>query len=63
MHTDFGTCYQAVTDKDRRYDGQFVTAVHTTGIYCRPSWPARLPHAENVSFHVAAEARCVPVHV
>ncbi|WP_405886178.1 MULTISPECIES: Ada metal-binding domain-containing protein [unclassified Streptomyces] len=34
----------------RRYDGQFVTAVHTTGIYCRPSCPARLPHAENLSF-------------
>ncbi|MFF3907799.1 Ada metal-binding domain-containing protein [Streptomyces sp. NPDC001848] len=49
-HTDFGSCYQAVTDKDRRHDGPFVTAVVTTGICCRPSCRARLPQAENVSF-------------
>ena len=56
--------------KDRRYDGQFLTGVHSTGIYCRPSCPARPPKRENVRFYAsAAEAeaaglrackRCVP---
>jgi AraC family transcriptional regulator of adaptative response/methylated-DNA-[protein]-cysteine methyltransferase len=36
--------------KDRRFDGMFVTGVHSTGIYCRPSCPARPPKRENVSF-------------
>jgi AraC family transcriptional regulator of adaptative response/methylated-DNA-[protein]-cysteine methyltransferase len=36
--------------KDRRFDGAFVTGVHSTGIYCRPSCPARPPKRENVSF-------------
>ena len=37
--------------KDRRFDGAFVTGVHSTGIYCRPSCPARPPRRENVSFY------------
>ena len=37
--------------KDRRFDGTFVTGVHSTGIYCRPSCPARAPKRENVSFY------------
>lgn len=37
--------------KDRRYDGVFVTGVHSTGIYCRPSCPARPPRRENVAFY------------
>lgn len=37
--------------KDRRYDGAFVTGVHSTGIYCRPSCPARPPRRENVRFY------------
>ncbi|MGB1288611.1 MAG: bifunctional DNA-binding transcriptional regulator/O6-methylguanine-DNA methyltransferase Ada [Aggregatilineales bacterium] len=44
------TCWQAVADSDRRYDGHFVTAVKTTKIYCRPSCPARLPKRQNVEF-------------
>lgn len=40
----------AVQRKDPRQDGQFVFAVRTTGIYCRPSCPAKTPHRENVSF-------------
>lgn len=44
--------------KDRRFDGMFVTGIHSTGIYCRPSCPARPPRRENVSFYAApAEAR------
>jgi AraC family transcriptional regulator, regulatory protein of adaptative response / methylated-DNA-[protein]-cysteine methyltransferase len=37
--------------KDRRFDGAFVTGVHSTGIYCRPSCPARAPRRENVAFY------------
>lgn len=37
--------------KDRRFDGAFVTGVHSTGIYCRPSCPARPPKRENVAFY------------
>jgi AraC family transcriptional regulator of adaptative response/methylated-DNA-[protein]-cysteine methyltransferase len=36
--------------KDRRFDGCFVTGVLSTGIYCRPSCPARAPKRENVRF-------------
>jgi AraC family transcriptional regulator of adaptative response/methylated-DNA-[protein]-cysteine methyltransferase len=35
---------------DSDYDGVFVTAVRTTGIFCRPSCPARKPNPENVEF-------------
>ena len=42
--------WQAVMDRDRGRDGDFVFAVSTTGIYCRPSCPARRPRRENVSF-------------
>ncbi len=47
-------CYRAVAGRDARFDGWFVTAVHTTGIYCRPSCPARTPLARNVSFFATA---------
>lgn len=39
--------------KDRRYDGRFVTGVHSTGIYCRPSCPARAPRRDNVRFYAS----------
>ena len=42
--------WQAVVNRDRGRDGEFVFAVSTTGIYCRPSCPARRPRPENVSF-------------
>jgi AraC family transcriptional regulator of adaptative response/methylated-DNA-[protein]-cysteine methyltransferase len=42
--------WNAVLSKDRRFDGRFVFAVSSTGIYCRPSCPARRPKRENVSF-------------
>src|SRR5882762_11935355 len=42
--------WDAVLSKDRRLDGQFVFAVSSTGIYCRPSCPSRRPKRENVSF-------------
>jgi len=42
--------WRAVEARDARYDGRFVTAVRSTGIYCRPSCPARHPLRTNVSF-------------
>jgi len=42
--------WQAVMDRDRGYDGRFVTGVLSTGIYCRPSCPARHPSRGNVRF-------------
>ena len=48
--------WQAVVNRDRGRDGQFVFAVSTTGIYCRPSCPARRPRPENVSFFANPDA-------
>ncbi|MHA3020176.1 AlkA N-terminal domain-containing protein [Mycobacterium sp. BMJ-28] len=56
MHDDFDRCYRAVQSKDSRFDGWFVTAVLTTGIYCRPSCPVRPPFARNVRFYPTAAA-------
>lgn len=47
--------YAAVLARDTRYDGIFVTAVKTTGIFCRPSCPARKPERRNVDFHPSAK--------
>ena len=70
MHLDAESCYRAVKSRDRRFDGVFFIAVRTTGIYCRPSCPARTPAYENVTFHPTAAAaqaagyrackRCLP---
>jgi AraC family transcriptional regulator, regulatory protein of adaptative response / DNA-3-methyladenine glycosylase II len=51
---DFESCYRAVESKDARFDGYFVTAVTTTGIYCRPSCPAITPKRSNVRFYTTA---------
>ncbi|MEI6253274.1 MAG: DNA-3-methyladenine glycosylase 2 family protein [Mycobacteriaceae bacterium] len=56
MHVDFDRCYRAVQSRDARFDGWFITAVLTTGIYCRPSCPVRLPLARNVRFFPTAAA-------
>jgi AraC family transcriptional regulator, regulatory protein of adaptative response / methylated-DNA-[protein]-cysteine methyltransferase len=42
--------WQAVVNRDASQDGRFVFAVATTGIFCRPSCPARRPRRENVTF-------------
>ena len=70
MHLDLESCYRAVKSRDRRFDGVFYTAVRTTGIYCRPSCPARTPAFHNITFHPTAAAaqaagyrackRCLP---
>lgn len=43
--------YEAILARDTRYDGIFVTGVTTTGIFCRPSCPAKKPDRENVEFY------------
>lgn len=48
--------WQAVASRDHRYDGSFVYAVRSTGIYCRPSCPSRRPRRERVVFFGAPEA-------
>ncbi len=53
---DHDQCYVAVQSRDQRFDGWFVTAVRTTGIYCRPSCPAITPKRTNVEFHPTAAA-------
>src|SRR3974390_249088 len=47
---DPDTCWNAVVARDASQDGRFVTAVLTTGIYCRPSCASRRPRRENVRF-------------
>lgn len=51
---DHDHCWQALCERDARCDGQFVFAVRSTGIYCRPSCAARRPRRDNVSFHTDA---------
>lgn len=68
--TRFAERYRAVASRDARFDGQFITGVHSTGIYCRPSCPATTPKPGNVSFYLTAAAaheaglrackRCLP---
>ena len=66
----FASRYRAIDARDVRFDGQFFTAVSSTGIYCRPSCPARTPKPENVFFYLTSAAahaagyrackRCLP---
>ena len=70
MDATFAEQYRAMSSRDSRFDGQFITGVHSTGIYCRPSCPAMTPLARNVSFYRTAAAaheaglrackRCLP---
>jgi AraC family transcriptional regulator, regulatory protein of adaptative response / methylated-DNA-[protein]-cysteine methyltransferase len=47
--------WKAVLARDRTFDGRFVTGVHSTGIYCRPSCAARHPRRENVRFYASPQ--------
>ncbi|HWT32345.1 MAG TPA: AlkA N-terminal domain-containing protein [Microbacterium sp.] len=70
MPTAFDDRYRAISARDARFDGQFVTAVRSTGVYCRPSCPARTPKPANVTFFETSAAaheagyrackRCLP---
>lgn len=56
MVFDHEQCYRAVLSRDARFDGWFVGAVRTTGIYCRPSCPAVTPKRSNIEFFPTAAA-------
>jgi AraC family transcriptional regulator of adaptative response/methylated-DNA-[protein]-cysteine methyltransferase len=47
--------WKSLSARDRAADGTFFFSVKSTGIYCRPSCPARRPKPENVAFHASAE--------
>ena len=47
--------WDALVSHDRSYDGLFVCAVSSTGIYCRPTCPAKRPHRSKVSFYDSPE--------
>jgi len=47
--------YNVIGKQDTRYEGIFITAVKTTGIFCRPSCRAKKPKAENIIFFDSAQ--------
>ena len=53
---DETAAWAAFETRDRSQDGCFVGAVRTTGIYCKPSCPARRPRRENVAFFASGAA-------
>lgn len=53
---DATRAWQAIVRRDHAMDGRFVYGVATTGVYCRPSCPARRPRAGNVRFFATADA-------
>ncbi|MFY9487341.1 MAG: AlkA N-terminal domain-containing protein [Solirubrobacterales bacterium] len=52
----FEQCYAAAVAKDARFDGWIFCGVTSTGIYCRPSCPARTPKPKNIRFLPSAAA-------
>lgn len=52
---DADTAWAAFMRRDRAWDGRVIGAVKTTGIYCKPSCPARRPKRENVEFFATGE--------
>jgi AraC family transcriptional regulator of adaptative response / DNA-3-methyladenine glycosylase II len=56
MDFDSDRTWIAVEGEDPRLDGWVFVGVKTTGIYCRPSCPARTPKRENVRFFATAAA-------
>ena len=55
VHLDVDTAWAAFERRDRSWDGRVIGAVKTTGIYCKPSCPARRPKREHVEFFATAE--------
>ena len=57
LRLDEDRCYDALVSRDRRFDGQFIAAITSTGIYCRPSCPAPVrPKRKNVVVFATAAA-------
>ena len=55
VRLDPDTSWAAFERRDRSWDGRVIGAVKTTGIYCKPSCPARRPKREHVEFFATAE--------
>jgi AraC family transcriptional regulator, regulatory protein of adaptative response / methylated-DNA-[protein]-cysteine methyltransferase len=55
MNLTFDEKYAAIGKKESLYEGSFITAVKTTGVFCRPSCRARKPLAKNVTFYNDAQ--------
>lgn len=55
METQAIDRWAIIQARDARYDGQFVFGVRSTGIYCKPSCPARHPAPERVAYFAAPE--------
>ncbi|MBB2925419.1 Ada metal-binding domain-containing protein [Cellulomonas cellasea] len=53
---DPAAAYRAISGRDPRFDGRLYVGVVSTGVYCRPSCPARTPRPENCRFYPAAAA-------
>jgi AraC family transcriptional regulator, regulatory protein of adaptative response / DNA-3-methyladenine glycosylase II len=51
MTLDQESCYRALSARDPRFDGLFFVGVTSTGIYCRPVCPARLPRRDRCHFY------------
>ena len=49
-------CRRAHVARDARFDGRFVVAVATTGVFCRPTCPARTPRQENACYFATPAA-------
>ena len=52
---DPDTAWSAFMRRDRNWDGRVIGAVTTTGIYCKPSCPARRPKREHVIFYASGD--------
>ena len=48
--------WQAVVDRDPKFDGRFVYGVDSTGIYCRPTCSSRRPRRDRVRFFAGPDA-------
>ena len=53
---DADACYRVVSSRDPRWDGRLYLAVLSTGVYCRPSCPARTPRPESCRYYPSAAA-------
>ena len=55
MDQDHRRLYNALTARDRRFDGVFFVGVTSTGVYCRPICPVKTPKAANCRFFDTAQ--------
>jgi AraC family transcriptional regulator of adaptative response / DNA-3-methyladenine glycosylase II len=56
MLADRASCYRVVSSRDARWDGRLYLGVVSTGVYCRPSCPARTPLERNCRYYASSSA-------